>query len=98
MRSVTFTLTADAELTSAEAWYEDQGFGLGSRFLLVIEGIVGRVSDNPRQFPLVYKSVRRALSRRFPHSVLFVIEDDDSITVIACFHSSRDPSLWQQRI
>jgi hypothetical protein len=54
------------------------------------------MSDNPRQFPTVLKNVRRALLRRFPYSLFFVIEDE-ALTVIACFHASRDPSHWQKR-
>jgi len=45
------------------------------------------MSDNPRQFPIVFKNVRRALLRRFPYSLFFVVEGDD-LTVIACFHAS----------
>ena len=51
--------------------------------------MVERMSNNPRQFPTVFKNVRRALLRRFPYSLFFVIE--------TCFHASRDPSRWQKR-
>jgi len=54
------------------------------------------MSSNPRQFPVVYKNVRRALLRRFPYSLFFVLEDD-ALFVIAIFHASRDPSHWQRR-
>jgi hypothetical protein len=53
---------------------------------------------NPRQFPAVHNSIRRALLRRFPCALMFVIEDDRSLTVIACFHGSRDPAHWQRRV
>jgi hypothetical protein len=29
---------------------------------------------------------------------MFVIEADDTLTVIACFHGSRDPARWQERV
>jgi hypothetical protein len=28
---------------------------------------------------------------------MFVIEPDDTLIVIACFHGSRDPAHWQKR-
>jgi hypothetical protein len=28
---------------------------------------------------------------------MFVIEADEALTVIACFHGSRDPAHWQKR-
>jgi len=41
------------------------------------------MSANPRQFPIVYKSIKRALLRRFPYALMFVIEADGALTVIA---------------
>jgi len=55
------------------------------------------MSATPRQFPLIHKNVRRALLRRFPYALMFVIEADDTLTVIACFHGSRDPEHRQKR-
>jgi len=28
---------------------------------------------------------------------MFVVETDGALTVIACFHGSRDPAHWQKR-
>ena len=40
---------------------------------------------------MIYKNVRR-----FSYALMFVIELDDKVTVIACFHGSRDPAQWQK--
>jgi plasmid stabilization system protein ParE len=96
--SVRFTQTARAELIDAQDWYEGEARGLGRRFREGVDAVAERMSANPLQFPVVYKNVRRALLRRFPYSLFFVIEDDtDTLLVIACFHASRDPSHWQKR-
>jgi hypothetical protein len=29
---------------------------------------------------------------------MFVIDPDEALIVIACFHGSRDPVQWQQRM
>jgi plasmid stabilization system protein ParE len=94
--SVTFTQAAREELIEAQDWYEGEATGLGRRFRQAIDALIERMSDNPRQFPIVFKNVRRALLRRFPYSLFFVVEDD-ALIVIACFHASRDPSHWQER-
>ena len=96
MYSVIFTQAAREELIGAQDWYEREATGLGRRFRQAIDTLIGRMSDNPRQFPTVFKNVRRALLRRFPYSLFFVVEDD-ALIVIACFHASRDPSHWQKR-
>ena len=96
MYSVIFTQAARAELIEAQDWYEGEATGLGRRFRQAIDALIERMIDNPRQFPIVFKNVRRALLRRFPYSLFFVVEDEVLI-VMACFHASRDPSHWQKR-
>lgn len=98
MQPVIYTPRARAELIDAQDWYENECPGLGRRFLAAVDAVVEPMSANPRQFPVIYKNVRRALLRRFPYSLMFVIELDDAITVIACFHGSRDPANWQRRM
>jgi plasmid stabilization system protein ParE len=94
---VIFTPRARAELIDAQDWYENEAPGLGRRFRAAVEAVVQRMSAAPRQFPVIYKNARRALLRRFPYALIFVIEADETLTVIACFHSSRDPELWKKR-
>ena len=97
MRPVIFTQPARAELTDAQDWYENEAPGLGRRFRAAVDAAVERMSANPQQFPVVYRSIHRALLRTFPYAMMFVIEADGALTVIACFHASRDPAHWQQR-
>jgi toxin ParE1/3/4 len=94
--TVVFTQAARAELLEAQDWYEGQARGLGRRFRLAIDVLVERITANPRQFPVVFKNLRRALLRRFPYSLFFAVEDRE-LLVIACFHASRNPSQWQGR-
>lgn len=97
MYSVIFTLPARAELIDAQDWYENESPGLGRRFRMAVDAVIQRMSANPQQFPVVYRTIRRALLRRFPYALMFVIEADGTLTVIACFHGSRDPVHWQKR-
>lgn len=93
---VIFTPRARAELIDAQDWYENEASGLGRRFRAAVDAVVERISVYPRQFPVVHKNIRRALLRRFPYALMFVI-DDAALIVIACFHGSRDPAHWQKR-
>ncbi len=96
MYSVIFTQDAESELIAAQDWYENEVTDLGQRFRQAMDALTERMSASPWQFPAVFKNVRRALLRRFPYSLFFVVEDD-TVIVIACFHSSRDPAHWQKR-
>lgn len=83
-------------MIEAQDWYEGEATGLGRRFRQAIDALVERMSANPRQFPVVFKNVRRALLRRFPYSLFFVTEGE-TLLVIACFHASRDSLQWKKR-
>lgn len=97
MFDVIFTRAARAELIEAQDWYEAERAGLGTRLRLEVDAAVTRMAVNPLQFPVVHKQIRRAVVRRFPYLLFFVIEGN-TLVVIACFHASRDPQRWQERI
>jgi plasmid stabilization system protein ParE len=82
--TVIFAPAARAELIEAQDWYEGEAPGLGRRFRQAIDALAERMSANPRQFPVVFKSVRRALVRRFPYALFFVVEEQ-TLFVIAFF-------------
>jgi toxin ParE1/3/4 len=81
---------AEAEMTDAFGWYEDRAPGLGSAFLLCADAVFNSIRRTPRQFPRVYRTVRRALMRRFPHEVFFT-EDGERVVVLSVFHAKRNP-------
>ncbi len=87
---------ATSDLDDAMAWYERQKSGLGVRLLDEVSAVLERVQRTPLQFPVVHKTVRRALLHRFPYGLFFVFESD-SISVLAITHLRRDPSIWQRR-
>ena len=74
MRPVIFTPAASAELIKAQDWYARESLALAQRFRGAVDDLTGRMTAMPRQFPIVYKDVRRALLRRLPHALMFVID------------------------
>ena len=87
---------AETEMTDAFDWYEERVKGLGSEFLLAADAIFQGILRSPHQYPVVYKTIRRALLRRFPHEVFFVSEEN-RVVVIAVIHTRRNPKHWQER-
>lgn len=60
---------AEADLANAQGWYEWQREGLGAEFLLCVEEVFERIGRRPELHSLVYRGVRRAITRRFPYSI-----------------------------
>ncbi len=67
---------AERDLAEAYRWYREIMPGLGSDFLEVVERALESIVENPVRFPVTYREVRRALMRRFPYGIFFVVEGD----------------------
>lgn len=87
---------AERDLADAYLWYEEKRPGLGERYLLSVEAALTAIQRHAESFPVVHKQARRALLRRFPYGVFFVLEES-AVIVLAVFHCQRDPKHWQGR-
>ena len=91
-----FHPAARAELREAREWYEARVAGLGFEFTRAVEAALMAIQRSPEVYPVLYEEVRQAVLRRFPYSLLFVLEAD-RVLVLACFHHRRDPRTWRER-
>jgi toxin ParE1/3/4 len=87
---------AEAELARAFEWYESRIPGLGLDFIRAVEDLFISILRNPLMYPVVYKTIRRALARKFPYEAFFLVEPE-TVVIIAVFHAKRDPQSWQER-
>jgi plasmid stabilization system protein ParE len=87
---------AEADLVDAKSWYDDVRPGLGDEFLRDVEDVLGGIRRMPELYGKVFQNLRLVLLRRFPYVVVYRV-DEDQITVIAVYHTSRDPRGWQGR-
>lgn len=95
-RQLSLRPVAKQEISEAHDWYEDRRVGLGEEFLEAVEEALVEIERAPLTFPLVRGDVRRAVVKRFPYSILFLLEPEVTV-VVACFHGSRDPRRWHER-
>jgi len=85
------------DIKVAYDWYEEQRVGLGEDFLLTLEASYAKITRTPKAYQVLYKNVRRKLTRRFPYGVFFII-DNQKIVIIAIMHTKRNLSDWTQRV
>ena len=88
--------SAEADVREAAFWYESKREGLGVEFTLELDSLYERIAKNPEQFPAIEQRTRRALLRRFPYAVYFVV-GDAAVVVIAVLHQHRQPGAWRAR-
>lgn len=87
---------AERDLGDAQRWYEERRAGLGSDFRAAIDKVFRRIAGNPRHYPVVYRGLRRVVMRRFPYLIYYTVQSE-VVTVVACWHSKRDPKQIRWR-
>jgi plasmid stabilization system protein ParE len=99
MTAYTLLITDDAEedIKDAVEWYRLVSSNLETQFAKAVTVCLESIRRNPNQYPSVYKDMRRALLRNFPYGIFYFVFDD-SVIVQACFHTSRNPIDWQNRL
>ena len=94
--SLSIRKEAEADIAEAYQYYESCHESLGSDFVLCIEESIDRIEKNPRQYKTLYKNVHRALVRRFPYGIYYVLIDDQ-IIILGVLHARKNPKHWQER-
>lgn len=95
--AVTIRPEAAREVQEAFDWYEEQSDGLGREFLRAADACLAGIQRNPFSFPIAHQQMRRALLRKFPYALFYLVESD-KVVVLACFHIKRDPIDWLRRV
>lgn len=90
--SYSFREEATKEFADAYIWYEEQKEGLGKTFKSAILAKLNLVCNNPLHYVRSYKNFHQALVTKFPFLIVYTIDEKNKhITIIAIFHTSRNP-------
>jgi toxin ParE1/3/4 len=83
-------LSPDAEenIRAVIRWYLDIQLELSFRFRAETHAVLHRLGQNPFQFPVTFKLIRKALLRRFPYTIYFTF-DAEEVLVLAILHQRR---------
>jgi len=66
---------AENDIHDASVWYESQRLLLVHDFLDAVEAAFSRISENPLQFPILYRGARPLNS-----DVMFSVKDSKTVT------------------
>lgn len=87
---------AEIEIIDAFIWYEEQQEDLGFEFLQLLDETFRFVKRNPGSYQIIYQNIRRALLRKFPYALFYIIENHQ-IIILGCFHQKRRPDGWMAK-
>jgi plasmid stabilization system protein ParE len=93
------TPQAKDDVAQAVAWYREHSVRATEEFLLAVGAAFSRIEQQPTAQVVVDvgTGARRALLRKFPHRVLYLI-DAERIVVFAVMHHRRDDLAWRERL
>lgn len=87
---------ARRELLNAIEYYEQQN-ALGAQLLAEFDQIIALLRETPALGPRTDHGARRVLLRRFPYSVIYVV-DEKELLIVAVAHQRRKPGYWVDRM
>jgi plasmid stabilization system protein ParE len=93
-----FTEEAEADVDEAVDLYaaRDDTGELADRFLDEVARVRHLVEERPYAWPEIEPGVRQVVLRRFPFSVIYVVEATE-LRIVAVAHHSRRPGYWHDR-
>jgi hypothetical protein len=94
---IQFHPAAELEFAESALWYDRQISGLGKDFVKAVDDGLQKIISSPFTQPIIYKSLRRFVIKRFPFIILYTITND-SVLVVAVFHTKRSPLSWKKRM
>jgi toxin ParE1/3/4 len=92
-------IEAEADITDAAIWYQNQQPNLGHEFLAEVESAIARAAANPFRYSCLRRKpeVRRVLTERFPYRVFF-IRREDAVVVFRVLHGARHDLEWKANL
>ncbi|MGZ8853668.1 MAG: type II toxin-antitoxin system RelE/ParE family toxin [Thermoanaerobaculia bacterium] len=91
---LTIRSRARDDIRAARDWYEAKSPGVGSRFGAEVDAVTLSIGDQPLIYAKIYHDIRRAMTRRFPYAIYFIVEGD-RVAVLRVLHQARDPREWR---
>jgi plasmid stabilization system protein ParE len=87
---------AERDTRRAFSWYEKQRPGLGRELALELDAIYDRLAENPHIYADIYRGIHRAITRRFPYGIFYLIVESE-VRILSVTDMSRNPSVWKRR-
>ena len=87
---------AKRDIREARTWYQEISPEFGNAFVRGLDQAIALAQQYPLAFPLVRRTFRRVLLRRFPYAVFYHV-GGQQIVIVAVLHQARDPEMLATR-
>ncbi|MDP2114910.1 MAG: type II toxin-antitoxin system RelE/ParE family toxin [Bacteroidota bacterium] len=95
--SIEISDEAEIDFDKSYEYYFEDSPKVADAFFRRINVSFENIKQNPFTFPVAYKNIRKYVMKKFPFVIYYQIVNS-IIKVIAIFHTSRNPEIWNERI
>lgn len=93
-----FQVEAELEYIQASEFYRNKSPELGRQFIDAFQDVMADIRLFPEMAVQVHPvGIRRIRMKKFPYSVLYILEPD-AIFIVAVAHHNRQPEYWLRRL
>ncbi len=86
------------EVDEVASFYKERQPGLEKRFLEALQDVIARIRRNPLMYRRVEGDVRKCRLLHFTYGVIYRVDDNDCIEILAVMHLRRQPGYWKSRL
>lgn len=95
--SIQLSKEAELDFDSSFGYYFKDNPKVANTFFRKINLGFEDIGRNPFAFSVIYKDVRKYVVQKFPFVIYYQIEKS-TIKIVAIFHTSRNPEIWNDRV
>jgi len=89
--------SARHDIQEARNWYEANDSNAADRFFKEVVRGFRKISANPLSFPKILPRVHQMELRKFPYSLIYLVEDD-FVSVLKVVHHRQDDAAFLEQI
>ncbi len=94
--SIEISNDAESDFDNSYEFYFEENQKVADIFFNRINLSIESIKKNPLSFPIAYRNVRKFVVKKFPFVIYYQIVES-VVRVIAIFHTSRNPEIWNDR-
>lgn len=95
--SIELSDEAEVDFDKSYKFYSEDSPKVADAFFKQINLGFENIKQNPKSFLTAHKDIRKYVVKKFPFVIYYRIVHT-VIQVIAIFHTSRNPEIWNERI
>ena len=97
MDEFSFHPAAESEFLNSINYYEECEIGLGKDFAREVFYTINRIIKYPHAWPVLEGDLRRCQTKRFPYGIIYSVEPNEHIFILAVMDLHREPGYWKNR-